>query len=144
MNIRSGRERLLQTVSFELGGIVLATPLYMAVSGAPASEGAALVTALAVVVAFWTLLHNWAFDVVEWRLAARVASDRPQVWRVVHAVSHEVTSLVVTVPVILWMTDYGVIGAVLLDLGLTVFYVGYAYVFHVVYDRLRPVQRSAA
>lgn len=144
MSIRSARERLIQSICFEIGGVVVATPLYMMVSGETSGDSAALVAVLAVVVAVWSPLHNWVFDLVEWRHARRVASDRPQVWRLVHAVTHELSSLVVTVPVILWMTDYGVIGAVLLDLGLTVVYVAYAYVFHMVFDRLRPVRRRAA
>ena len=143
MSIRSLRERLLQTVCFELGGVVVATPIYMIVTGNTAAEGAPLVVALAIVVMVWSPLHNSIFDVLEWRLLRRIASDRPHRWRIVHAVSHEVTSLVVTVPAILMLTDHTLLEAVLLDIGLTVIYIVYAYLFHVIYDRFRPVPQGA-
>lgn len=143
MSIRSLRERLLQTVCFELGGVVVATPIYMIVTGNTAAEGAVLVIALAIVVMVWSPLHNSIFDILEWRLQRRVASDRPHGWRIVHAMSHEVTSLVVTVPAILMLTDHTLLEAVLLDIGLTVIYIVYAYLFHVIYDRLRPVPQGA-
>lgn len=143
MSIRSLRERLLQTVCFELGGVVVATPIYMIVTGNTAAEGAVLVIALAIVVMVWSPLHNSIFDILEWRLLRRVASDRPHGWRIVHAMSHEVTSLVVTVPAILMLTDHTLLEAVLLDIGLTVIYIVYAYLFHVIYDRLRPVPQGA-
>jgi uncharacterized membrane protein len=144
MVLRTARERVYQTLAFEAGGLALVTPLYVILSGDTGTEGATLVVALAVAVMIWSPLHNTVFDALEWTFAARVASDRPPRWRVVHAVSHEITSLVVTLPVILWLTDYGVLGALLVDLGLTAFYAVYAYVFHVVYDRLRPVSREVA
>jgi uncharacterized membrane protein len=72
--------------------------------------------------------------------SGRVASDRPQKWRVVHAVSHEATTVVVTLPILVWLGGHGWGEALLLDLGLTVLYAVYAYGFHLVYDRLRPVR----
>lgn len=139
MALRSARERALQTLSYEAGGLLLATPLYAALAGGGTRDGMILVAALAGAVMIWSPLHNTVFDWIEWRLAQRVASDRPQVWRLVHALSHEASSVVVTLPVILWLTDHGIGAALLVDLGLTLFYAGYAYLFHLGYDRLRPV-----
>jgi len=141
MALRSARERACQTLAYEIGGLAIAAPLYSLIFGGGAGEGFALVAALALAVMIWSPIHNTVFDWVEWRMTGRVASDRPHRWRVVHAITHEATSLVVTVPVILWLTDHGIVGALLVDLGLTLFYAGYAYVFHLAYDRLRPVAR---
>jgi len=141
MALRSARERACQTLAYEIGGLAIAAPLYSLIFGSGAGEGFALVAALALAVMIWSPIHNTVFDWIEWRMTGRVASDRPHRWRVVHAITHEATSLVVTVPVILWLTDHGIVGALLVDLGLTLFYAGYAYVFHLAYDRLRPVAR---
>ncbi len=143
MALRSARERARQTVAYEIGGLAIAAPLYSLTFGGGTGESFALVAALAVAVMIWSPIHNTAFDWVEWRIARRVASDRPHRWRVVHAITHEATSVVVTLPVILWLTDHGIVGALLVDLGLTLFYAGYAYVFHLAYDRLRPVATAA-
>ncbi len=143
MALRSARERALQTLAYEIGGLAFAAPLYSLIFGGGAGEGFALVAVLAVAVMIWSPIHNTAFDWVEWRLTRRLASDRPHRWRVVHAITHEATSLVLTLPLILWLTDHGLMGAVLVDLGLTLFYAAYAYVFHLAYDRLRPVVPTA-
>lgn len=140
MGLRSARERALQTISYEAGGLLIATPLYAVAFGASPVESALLVTALAVAVLVWSPLHNTAFDFADLRLSGRVASDRPHRLRVVHAISHEISSVVVTVPIIMWLGGHGFWEAVAIDLGLTVTYVAYAYVFHIIYDRLRPVR----
>jgi uncharacterized membrane protein len=114
-------------------------PLYMLYAGQAAVEGAVLMLALAVAVMIWPPIHNTVFDWADLRLSGRVASDRPQRWRVVHALSHEATTVVVTLPILVWFGGHGWREALLIDLGLTVLYTVYAYGFHRVYDRLRPV-----
>lgn len=139
MTLRTPRERFLQTVCFEIGGLALATPLYAVLTGTHGSEGLAVVVVLALAVMIWSPLHNGLWDWIEHRRTGRVASDRPHVQRIAHALSHEATSLVVTLPVLMVLGGHDLRTALLLDLGLTLFYAGYAYVFHVIYDRLRPV-----
>ncbi|MDH4440970.1 MAG: PACE efflux transporter [Rhizobium sp.] len=139
MQMRSTAERIRQTLYFELGGIGLVTPLYMAFTGASFSEGAVLLVAISVAVMLWSPLHNTVFDFVDLRLSGRVASDRPQVLRAVHAVSHEVTAVCVSLPLLIWLGGLSLWDAVFADILLTLFYTAYAYVFHVVFDWLRPV-----
>lgn len=142
--MRSLRERAIQTVCFEIGGLALAAPLYHAAFGESAAGSAGLIAAIALLVAVWSPLHNALFDLAELRLAGRVASDRPHGLRVVHALSHETTSMLVTLPAIMGLGGHGFWEAVAVDLGLSAFYAGYAYVFHIVYDRLRPVRRRTS
>lgn len=139
MALRSLRERAIQTLAFEAGGLALAAPLYWLVFGGEARESVALVAAVSIAVMTWTPIHNTAFDWLEWRLARRLASDRPTRLRAVHAFTHEATAMVVSLPVIVSLGGHGWVEAVAVDLGLTLFYAGYAYVFHLAYDRCRPV-----
>jgi uncharacterized membrane protein len=139
MALRSARDRAVQTLLFELGGLALVTPAYAALTGAGAAESMALMLALSVAVMIWSPLHNTVFDLMEWRRCHRLASDRPFGWRLVHAVSHEVTTLVVTLPLILWLTDLSVAQALLLDLGLSAFYALWALLFHAAFDRIHPI-----
>lgn len=140
--LRSARERILQTLCFEGIGLLLVAPLYAWVSGAHTGESFAMVAAVSVAVMLWASLYNTVFDLVERRTTGRVASDRPHGLRTLHAIGLEVSSVVVTTPVIWAMTDLGWWGALVADLGLAVAYSGYAYVFHWGYDRLRPVSRA--
>jgi uncharacterized membrane protein len=57
-----------------------------------------------------------------------------------HAALHELTAVAVTWPVIWAMTSLTWTEALVADLGLTLAYTAYAYVFHIVFDRLRPVR----
>lgn len=144
MSLRSPRERLIQTLAYEAGGLCLSVPLYLLYSGGEAGEGAALMAALSVAVMIWSPLFNTVFDWADLRLTGRVASARPQALRAVHAVLHEATTVAVTLPVLVGIGGMGWGEALLVDLGLTVLYAVYAYGFHMFYDWLRPVQVMAA
>lgn len=142
MCLRSARERVFQSITFQIGGILIATPLYAMICGATAPESTALIVAIAVFATLWSPFHNACFDILEWRLRGRVASDRPQGLRVVHAFSHEATAMIVTVPLVMVMGGHSFVAAFALDTGLTLLYTAYAYVFHIGYDQLRPVAIS--
>jgi uncharacterized membrane protein len=139
MALRSVRERILQATAFEVIGIALVTPLYAVFMHSNAAASAAVVAAVALACLIWSPFHNAAFDFCEWRILRRVASDRPVRLRMVHAASHEVTSVAATTPIIVLLGDMTVPQALLVDLGLTLFYTVYTYVFHIFYDRFRPV-----
>lgn len=142
--LRSGRERLIQTLWFEGVGLVLVSPLYAVLSGSDLSQSLVLVAALSLTVMTWAAVFNTLFDRLEWRWARRVASARPHRWRLVHAVGLELTALLVTCPVIYALTPMGWTEALLADLALTATYAAYGYAFHWGYDRLRPVTPAAS
>lgn len=139
MAIRSFRERAFQTLLYEAGGIAVAAPLYHLIFGAGAAQSVTLMIVLSVILLIWIPAFNWLFDLVEWRLTRRPASDRPHGLRALHAFGMEATSIVVTVPAIMLVGGHGFWEAVAVDIGLSVLYVIYAYIFHILYDRLRPV-----
>ena len=140
MGIRNFRERVIQGLSCELGGILVVTPVYAVVAGADAQDSLLLMIVLTAVATVWAFVHNLIFDLVEWRLVRRVASNRPQVWRMVHAVNLEATLLFFTVPVLMIMGGHPFVEAVIFDIGLSLAYMLYAYLFHMAYDWARPVR----
>lgn len=140
MTLRSPRERIVQTLCYEVGGLALATPVYVAVAGSGGEEGAIVIAAMAVAVLLWSPVHNTLWDMVELRLTGRVASDRPQGQRILHAVSHEATALILTLPILMILGGHDLWTALLLDIGFTLFYAVYAYAFHIVFDWARPVR----
>jgi uncharacterized membrane protein len=139
MTLRSPRERLIQTFAYEAGGLCLSVPLYAVFGDGTTGEAFGLMLSLSIAVLIWSPIHNTLFDLVEFRASGRLASDRPQRWRLVHAISHEATTLVVTLPILMGLGGLSFWAALLVDLGLTALYTAYAYVFHLVYDRLRPM-----
>lgn len=142
--LRSRRERLIQTLWFEGLGLLVVGPLFAWASGASTGESFGVLAVLSAAVMAWAALYNTVFDRVEWRLAARAASQRPQRWRVVHAVGLEASAALVTWPLIVALTPLGWGAALLADLGLGLAYVVYGYVFHLGFDRLRPVRAEGS
>lgn len=137
--LRSWRERVLQTLAFEASGLIVVSPLMALVTGAGTVESIGVLAALSVAVMSWTGLFNTVFDMAEAKFAGRKASDRPQRWRIVHAATLEVTSVIATTPLIVFMTGLGWLEALLLDVGLGFAYVAYAYLFYMAFDWVRPV-----
>lgn len=112
--------------------------------GTAIGDGAVVLVALAVAVGLWSPFHNALRDLLEWRCAQRVASRCPRRLRIAHAITHEVSTVIVTLPFLKLLGGHGFWEALLVNLGLSFFLCGYAYVFHLAYDRLRPVVMVAA
>ena len=142
MLLRSPTERILQTLCFEAIGLCLSVPLCMVVNKGGAAENAALMTVLTLSILLWSPLHNTLFDLADLRLTGRIASDRPGGLRLVHALSHELSSVAVTLPIMVVFGGLSTTEALTMNIMLTIFYAGYAFVFHMVYDHVRPMAGS--
>jgi uncharacterized membrane protein len=139
MTLRGPTERIVQAMVFEATGLALMVPLYAALFGRPAGESMATLAMLTLIALVWSPLHNSAYDRVEFRLTGRTACCRPAVWRAVHALSHEGTVLALTIPAMLAVSDHTALEILAVSAGLTLFYAAWTALFHVVWDRLRPV-----
>lgn len=140
MTLRSAKERVLQTFFFEVGGVTLISPAYAYLTNASITGSFALIALLSVVIMIWAPIYNTLFDYVEREFTDRLASDRLKRSRILHAILHEVTSVSITCPLLIWFGGYSLVSALLINAGLTLTYVVYTFVFHMLYDRWRPVQ----
>jgi uncharacterized membrane protein len=138
--IRSRRERLIQTLWFEALGIVIVSPLFAHFAGPSLGKSIIVLTALSVMMMCWSALYNTAFDLIEVRCTGRVASDRPHGLRVLHTIGNEVTALIVTWPMMVALTPLAWLQALAAEIGLTLVYALYGYLFHLGFDHLRPVE----
>jgi uncharacterized membrane protein len=139
MALRTFRERVIQTLAFETGGLLVAAPLYALASGSTGQGSLLLLALLSGAVMLWSPLHNTVFDWAEFRRTGRAASDRPPRLRLAHAVSHEASAVLLTAPLVMTTGGHGLMEALAVNLGLTALYTVYAYAFHFAYDRLRPL-----
>jgi uncharacterized membrane protein len=143
MALRTARERFYQIIAYEVGGLLIAAPLYGSIFGRGAGESFALIMWLSLAAMIWAPVHNTVFDWLEFRRTGRAASDRPQALRAAHALCLETTVTAATLPIIMAMGGHGFWRALSIDFGLTLFYSAYAYFFHIAYDRLRPVGHAS-
>lgn len=143
MAVRSLKERILQTLSFEGIGIIIVSPLYALVTKASMAHGVAIIAMLSVVIMIWSPIFNTFFDLIERRCTCRLACKRPHALRLIHAVLHEGTAVAITCPLLIVVGGHSLGSALALNVGLTLTYTAYTYLFHIVFDRLRPVQAPA-
>lgn len=141
--LRSPLDRLRQVAMFEIGGLLLITPLFVWISGIALLDSLGLLALMAVIAAIWNALYNTSFDWFEGRLTGRTADRRPALLRVVHAAGFEGGLLLVSLPVVMAWTGMGWQQALVADIGLAAAYVVYAFVFNLGYDRVFPVSQPA-
>jgi uncharacterized membrane protein len=143
--LRSRRDRIRHAISFELLGLALITPLGAFVFHMPASEIGMLGLISATIATAWNYLYNLMFDRV---MQARTGTTmKGPALRVFHAVLFEAGLLIVLLPFIAWKLGIGIMEALAMDVSFALFYVVYAFVFNLGYDRLFPLpewqQKSA-
>jgi uncharacterized membrane protein len=139
MPLRTVKERICQTLAFELGGLALAAPLYGLIFGHDAAQSLTLLAVLSLAVMAWAPIHNTLFDMADFKRTGRSASARPHGLRIIQALSQELSVLVITLPLVMHIGGHGFREALMVDLGLTLFYAAYAYCFHIIFDWLRPI-----
>ena len=138
-HLRGLKERCIQTAAYEIGGLLVIAPLFALFTKHDMKTSTAILVAVSLAFVVWTFIHNLAFDMIEQRLGGGPASKRSHPWRLVHAVSLEVGSIIVTLPILIYAAGFSFWNGVFVDVALSVAYAAYAYVFHLGFDRLRPV-----
>ena len=89
----------------------------------------------------WILVFNAAFE--RWESRQRVRG-RSRARRLAHAIGFEGGLALWLVPFMAWWLEVGLWQALLLDLGLLLFFLAYPFVFTWVFDRLFGLPRAAA
>ena len=137
--LRSTRERIFQAVLYEAIGLALLTPAYSFALGLPLDNSFLTMAMVSGVVVMWSAIFNSVFDRIVLRMTGLAADRKTQRLRILHAVFYETSITIFAVPIIAFMSGQGWLVAFLADLGFTVLYLVYTYVFHLVYDRVRPL-----
>ncbi len=138
--IRTLQERIIQSVAYEFFGLIIVLPGFAYYTGVSISDSLILLFALSLLLTLWAGIHNSIFDWLEWNLFETLASDRSIRCRAFHAVSLEFSSVLVSVPAFLLLTDMTFLDAIVADIALSIAYVIYGFLFQYGYDYFRPVQ----
>lgn len=130
---KSFTERVFQAIGFELLAVMLCTPLLAWLMDKPMLEMGAVTIAIGLIALAWNVLFNGLFD----RLLKRLALAQSAATRVVHALLFEGGLVAVSVPLIAWWLNVSLLQALILDIGVLLFFLPYTYVYHWVYDVVR-------
>ena len=132
--MRTTADRIRHALSFEIIGILLATPLGALFFGLHGGDSAVIVIGSATVAMAWNYLYNLLFDKALNRLAGTTLKTGPL--RILHAVMFEIGLLLMLMPLIALYLGITLWQAFVMDLAFALFYMGYALVFNWAYDRL--------
>ena len=137
--LRSGRDRIRYTVTFEVVLIAMLIPAGAAFFDKPAAEIGVLGVILSGKAMLLNLVYNWVFDQIDAR-AARISSQRSHMGRIMHAIGFELTLVVTSLPIYVWWLAISLLDALITDIVVTSFVVVYTYGFTLAYDKVFPLQ----
>ena len=130
---KSLTERIAQATGFELLAVLLCTPLLAWAMDKPVLDMGLATVAIGLIALGWNVLFNGLFD----RLLKRLALS-PSPWtRVLHALLFEGGLVAVCVPLIAWWLQISLLQALIMDIGVLLFFLPYTYVYHWAYDVVR-------
>lgn len=139
VKLRSLKDRIRYTVIFETVLLTMLVPAGMIFYDRDILDIGLLGVVLVVKAMVLNIIYNWVFDRLEAR-TGRVASDRPHKLRIIHAIGFEVTLAITSIPIYTWWLKITVLEAILIDVVVTTFIVGYTYIFTLVYDLVFPIK----
>lgn len=134
------KRRVVYVGLYELIAIVMTAILVELMSGAGATSlGIAVVAS--VVAILWNLVFNYGFE--RWEKYRQKKGRRLGV-RVLHAIGFEGGLVLFLVPIIALWLDVSLIEALVLQLGLLVFFLVYTFAFNWVFDAVFGLPASVA
>ncbi|UYN98496.1 MAG: PACE efflux transporter [Devosia sp.] len=135
--MRNTADRIRHAISFEVIGILLATPLAAFAFHLPGGDSAVVIVASATVAMLWNYVYNLGFDHI--MVKVRGSTEKSTAIRVMHAVLFELGLLALMLPAIAWYLGISLWQALIMDIALAAFYMVYAFVFNWAYDRVFPL-----
>ncbi|RYE07688.1 MAG: PACE efflux transporter [Hyphomicrobiales bacterium] len=135
--MRSTADRIRHALSFELIGILLATPLAAFIFHLHAGDSAVIVIGSATVAMLWNYIYNLGFDKMLQKLRGTTLKTTPI--RILHAVLFELGLLTMLMPLIALYLGISLWEALVMDMAFAAFYMVYAFVFNWAYDRVFPL-----
>ena len=134
------KRRVVYISLYEGIAIVAASAGLALMSGQGLGHSGVLAVVASVIAVLWNLAFNALFERWESRQAVRGRSLRR---RVAHAIGFEGGLVAFLVPVFAWWLDVSLWQALVMDLGLVVFFLVYTFVFNWAFDAVFGLPASA-
>lgn len=136
--MRSTRDRIRHAILFEVFGLALIIPLGTVLFDLHTSDMGVIGFGSALVAMAWNYVYNLGFDRAMQRMTGH--TRKSLLLRVGHAVLFEAGLLVILLPPIAWYLGIGLTEALVMDIAIAGFYVAYAFIFNLTYDRTFPLR----
>ena len=134
------RRRIVFVTLYELIAIVATSAGLAAFSDSGLQRAGVAAVVSSAVAVVWNVVFNTLFERWEARQSVR---GRSVARRVAHAIGFEGGLVLFLVPLFAWWFDIGLWQALVMDLGLLVFFLVYTFVFNWCFDRVFGLPASA-
>ena len=135
---KSITERFCHALLFEVLAIAICAPLGAWLLGYPLAHMGVLTLMVSLVAMVWNMLFNALFD----RAQRGMGFQRNVAARAVHAVLFEIGLILAVVPLAAWWLDISLWHALVLDIGIALFFLPYTFAFNWLYDSLSDSLRA--
>ena len=135
---KSITERFCHALLFEVLAIAICAPLGAWLLGYPLAHMGVLTLMVSLIAMVWNMLFNALFDQAQ----RRMGFQRNVTARAVHAVLFEVGLILAVVPMAAWWLDISLWHALVLDIGIALFFLPYTFAFNWLYDNLSDSLRA--
>lgn len=134
------KRRIVYVALFEVIAIALTTCCLAFVSGREIGQSGIVATLTSVLAIVWNFAYNAAFEYVE---AKRARPGRSMLCRAAHAVGFELGLALMVVPMLAHVLRISLWAALLTNIGLMLFFMFYAFVFNLAFDKVFGLPLSA-
>lgn len=139
--LQGPRRRVAFVTIYELIAIVVTTLGFMGFTDSGVAHSGVISAVSSAIAVAWNVGFNALFERWESRQARR---GRNLARRVAHAIGFEGGLALLLVPLFAWWFDVGLWQALVMDLGLVVFFLCYTFVFNWGFDQVFGLPASAA
>jgi len=134
------KRKIVYVISFELIAIALASTLLRWLSDSPVATAGITAVASSAIAMAWNYVYNLMFEAWEARQARK---GRTLLRRAVHAIGFEAGLVTMLVPLFAWVLGVSLLAALVLNAAMIVFFLVYAFLFNLAFDRVFGLPASA-
>ncbi len=138
--MRTSKDRLRHTLLFEISLLVIFVPLTAWLFNKPMTHMGGMSIAMSLVAMTGNYIYNILFDHALVRMGKPLYPRGLKV-RLVHAIFFEVTLLFISVPMVMWVMEFGFMKALAFDLAFMLVIPLYTLFYNWAYDSVFPPPR---
>ncbi|WP_201528256.1 MULTISPECIES: PACE efflux transporter [Psychrobacter] len=135
--MRTTKDRIRHTLGFEIIGLLIFAPLASWVFGFDLQLMGGMAVVGSIIATVWNYFYNLLFDHAMLKLRGDV--HKTVLIRVFHAFLFEGGLLLLFLPMIAWYLGITMWEAFMMDIAMATFYLVYAFVYNIIYDKVYPV-----
>ena len=137
--MRTTAQRIWHAIAFEIIGLILIV-FILTRFGFDATHTGVIGVVFSLIATGWNYFYNILFDKGMLKYTGQL--EKTHQHRLLHALIFEFGLLIVTLPILAFWFNISLFKAFIMDIGLVIFYLFYAYIFNLLYDKLFPIKQS--